>query len=238
MNIWANIRNVLIFAGLAGGGVFLFMSATSEIVDPNAVAQDTAGVEKDSPIILQTASPTRTDLIPLSKPLSLEASFGRMELTGVVEKHVSKNPLEALDFDRRWDVTLALEPPKPSSDLPPEKATDEVIEPEPEDVVEIDPEEFEDLSELPEDVQRAAQDAKNMLEAANTLLFDGLDMLRGMGSKRDEANQMLRDADDLFVKARERLMDAVMVAPNHPLLLSRMREIKAGLYSSRKHRTE
>ncbi len=233
MNIWPLVRLGMILAGLLGGGFFIYSGSTSEVIDPEAEALK-AG--KNNAYILQTAKPLPEGRSPLASPLSLEHQFGRAELIGKPVKHISKNPLEALSFDRQWDFNLDLEPPEPSSDLPPAQATDEVMEPEPEEIVEREP--IADMSDLPEDVQRRAKNAKAISEEAYTLYFDGMDLMQESAAKRHEANVMLRDAVEKFKKARDVLRDAMRNVPNHAVLMEMMRDIKAGMYAANKRRTE
>lgn len=233
MNIWATIRLGLILAGLAGAAAFVIAGITAEVEDPNASTGDT--VAKDSPIVLQTASPVSEEYLHLSKPLSLEARFGRSELTGVAAKSISNNPLAGLNFDRRWDISLVLDVPEQSADLPPDRANDEVIEPELEDIIS---DEADGLEDLPESIQNTANKASIMLVKANKLLSEGMKLSRGSTRQRAEGSLILKEADALFVEARDVLSEALMAEPNHPFLMSRMREIKAGLYSVRKHRID
>lgn len=223
----------MILVGLLGGGVFLYLGSTSEVIDPEVEQQE---AEKNNAYILQTAKPLPEGRSPLASPLSLEHQFGRAELTGQQVKHISKNPLEALSFDRQWDFNLDLEPPEPSSDLPPAQATDEIMEPEPEEIVKREP--IADMSDLPEDVQRRAASVKAISEEAYELYFKGMDLMQSSASSRDEANSLLREAVEKFKKARDVLRDAMRNVSNHALLMEMMRDIKAGLYAANKYRTE
>ncbi|MEE9310781.1 MAG: hypothetical protein V3V10_00085 [Planctomycetota bacterium] len=232
MNIWPLVRLGMILAGLAGGGLFIYSGSTSEVIYPEAEHQK---AEKNNAYILQTVRPLAEGRSPLASPLSLEHQFGRAELTGQRVRHIPKNPLEALDFDRQWDFNLDLEPPEPSNDLPPAQATDEVMEPEPEEVVEY--KQIADMSDLPEDVQRRAEDAKAISEEAYELYFEGVDLMQSSADGRDEANRLLGEAVEKFKKARDILHDAAKNNPAHAVLMDIMRDIKSGLFAANKYRT-
>jgi hypothetical protein len=224
----ALIRNALIFAGIAAGG-FLAISAT---IRSNAPPPDETESTVASPIMLNTGRPPDLGSVPLSRPISLESSFGRSELTGEEVSRVPENPLEELTFNRSWDVSLVLSPPKPPTDLPPEKATDEVGEPEQEDT---SLKKDLHLADLPNEAKRHAEAALADLQEGTRLLKTGLQESRKPGQEGREGREKMASAADFLRDARDKLTKALQLAPNHPELLRLMQEAKANLYICLKH---
>jgi hypothetical protein len=223
------IRNALIFAGLAAGGAFAIVQAVSSGPEES---QPAGQVAEASPIMLNTAKPPAQAKTPLNKPLSLESAFGRSELTGLPVSHVPDNPLDELDFDRRWDVSMALRPPKPPADLPPERASDEVVEPQTDDnSLNTDPE----LADLPNEAKQRAEAALVSLRDGTKLLKEGMNEFRRPGEEGVEGSRKVRKAADLLRDARDKLENALKLAPQHPELLRLMQEAKANLYICLKH---
>ncbi|MCA8913722.1 MAG: hypothetical protein KDB82_18705 [Planctomycetes bacterium] len=223
------LRNGLIFAGLAVGGALAILGAVQRDDSGEQGGDDTVA---EAPIVLNTAKPPDLGKTPLAKPISLESPFGRSELTGLPVNHVPDNPLEELDFDRRWDVSLALKPPKPPSDLPPEKATDEVLEPEP---AESSIEGNVHLDDLPNEARSHADAALINLRDGTRLLKEGMIEMRRPGQEGFEGAKKVRDAADLLRDARDKLEEALKFAPQHAELLRLMQEVKANLYICLKH---
>ncbi|MBZ0136009.1 MAG: hypothetical protein K8I27_06510 [Planctomycetes bacterium] len=218
----ALVRNILIFAGIAGGGVLAVMGARSN-EDAAAADQQAAA----APIVLNTAHPPEPAVTPLNKPISLESGFGRSELTGKDVLRVPENPLDELIFDRSWDISITLTPPKPPTDLPPEKASDEVSEPEQEDTSLQDEVNF---GNLPADARKHAEEALSDLREGTRILKEGLKESRKSGQEGRAGREKLAAAGDYFRDARDKLTKALQIAPNHPDLLSLMQETKANLY--------
>lgn len=221
-------RNVLIFAGIAGGAFFAISAARGGVTDESGTDEPAVS----SPIVLNTAKPVDLGKAPLSEPLSLEKGFGRSELTGEQVVRVPESPLEELSFDRRWDISLALTPPKPPTDLPPDKATDEVGEPEPEDVVEND--EFH-LAHLPNEARKIAEDAADDYRTGTSLLKAGLKESRLPGQEGKAGFEKMASAADLLTDARDKVTKALDYAPNDASLLSLMQKIKANLFVCKKY---
>jgi hypothetical protein len=219
----------LIFAGLAVGGTLAILGAMKQGEESDQPGEQMA---EELPILLNTARPPELGKTPLEKPISLESPFGRSELTGMSVTHVPDNPLEELNFDRRWDVSLALKPPKPPSDLPPEQAPDEVLEPEA-------PKESSrpkvSLDDLPNESKGHAEAAIISLRDGTKLLTEGMREMRLPGKEGAEGRQKIRDAADLLRDARDKLEQALKLAPQHAELLRLMQEVKANLYICMKH---
>ena len=226
----AIIRNGLIFLGIIVGGALAIGQAVSGGDDEGGGDGQTTVAA--SPILLNTAKPAETARTPLAKPLSLESAFGRSELTGLPINHVPSNPLEELDFDRRWDVSLAMRPPKPPADLPPERAKDEVVEPETDDTsLQSDVE----LADLPNEARQRAEAALISLRDGSKLLKEGMNEFRRPGEAGQEGRRKVRESADLLRDARDKLESALKLAPQHPELLRLMQEVKANLYICLKH---
>ena len=224
----ALVRNVLIFAGIAGGGALAIMGAVSSDEAEQQSSQQVA----DQPIVLNTAKPPDLGTTPLAKPISLESGFGRSELTGEEVLRVPDNPLDELLFDRRWDIQLALTPPKPPTDLPPEKASDEVGEPDHEDSSIKD--DFY-LSDLPNDARKHADEAIADLKEGTRFLKEGMRESRLPGQEGKDGRAKVATAADFLRDARDSLTKALQLSPNHPELLHLMQETKANLYICIKH---
>ena len=225
----ALIRNGLIFAGVILGGVLAVVQVAASGPDEEQAGEETVAAP---PIVLNTAKPPTIERTPLNSPLSLENAFGRTELTGLAVKRVPDNPLDELDFDRRWDVSLALRPPKPPADLPPERAKDEVAEPETNDTsLEADLH----LADLPGEAKQRAEDALVSLRKGTKLLKEGMREFRQPGEAGAEGSRKVREAADLLRDARDKLESALKLAPQHAELLRLMQEAKANLYICMKH---
>ena len=218
------LRNVLIFAGLGAGGFLGIRAAIATHEPKTPEARQTAN---QSPIVLNTASPPIPRLVQLRKPLALDSSFGRMELTGEKVTHIPRNPLHALSYTREWDVALVLAPPKPPVDLPPAPPEDEVREPKPADIPESA---FRDLSDLPRRAQTFAQ-------AGIKALTEGIRIYREAMTQRiryRERGELLADAARYFRDARDSLLEALEFSPDHRVLLRLIQETKANLYAANK----
>lgn len=224
----AIVRNALIFAGLAGGAVFAISAAIATKPETEDGQQQAA----ISPIVLNTARPPDLGQTPLNKPISLESGFGRTELTGEEVMRVPENPLDELIFDRRWDISLRLTPPKPPTDLPPEPASDEVGEPEPLDTPVKD--EYH-LGDLPNAARQHADAAIADYKEGTKLLKEGMRESRLPGQEGRDGREKVATAADLLRDARDNLTKALELAPNHPELLHLMQETKANLYICLKH---
>ncbi|MCB9932527.1 MAG: hypothetical protein H6841_03805 [Planctomycetes bacterium] len=223
------VRNGLIFAGMGIGGALAIAGAIASKEEPEQPGETAVA---SSPITLNTAKPPDLGKTPLAKPLSLESAFGRSELTGLPVAHVPLNPLEELDFDRRWDITLALKSPKPPVDLPPQPAPDEVAEPEHDDAsLRADVK----LDDLPNEAKQRANDALVSLRDGSKLLKEGMNQFRRPGEEGVQGSRKIREAADLLRDARDKLESALKLAPQHPELLRLMQEAKANLYICLKH---
>lgn len=231
MNIWAWLRNGLIFAGIAAGGVL----AVVQVVGA-AGGQDADEGEEEvvaQPVVLNTARPPELGKTPLSRPVSLESGFGRSELTGMPVSKVPENPLDEIPIDRRWDVNLALKPPRPPSDLPPARATDEVVQiDEPEEASARESFRFQNL---PPEARSIADNALVSLKEGTATLKKGMSQFRRPGQEGKEGQQMIREAAELLRDARDKLSSALELAPQDPELLRLMQEAKANLYICIKH---
>ena len=224
----AIIRNVLIFAGIAGGAALAILAAVSG-PDP---AEEQQQQVADSPIVLNTAKPPELGKTPLNKPISLESGFGRSELTGEEVLRVPENPLDELIFDRRWDISISLTPPAPPTDLPPAKASDEVGEPAAEDASLKDD---YHLADLPNEARTYADEAVTALKKGTNLLKEGMKESRMPGQAGREGRKKVADAADFLRDARDKLTKALQLSPNHAELLHLMQETKANLYICLKH---
>lgn len=229
MHSVALVRNVLIFAGIAGGGVLAIMGAVNS---SEQAEQENNQPVADSPIVLNTARPPELGKTPLNKPVSLESGFGRSELTGEEVLRVPENPLEELIFDRRWDISLRLTPPKPPTDLPPEAAPDEVGEPEPDEAPVKD---NYHLSDLPNEARKHADAAVADYKEGTRLLKEGMKESRKPGQEGRAGREKVTASADLLRDARDSLTKALQLAPNHPELLHLMQQTKANLYICLKH---
>lgn len=225
------LRNLLIVGGVAGGVALTVRGAIAELP-----AADHAGQAAPQPVTLNTARPPALPPAPLQNPLSLESVYGRGELTGQAVRRVPADPLEEVNLDRRWDVTLELPPPRVDNDLPAAKAGDEVAEPV---ATGASQDEF-DLSDLPEAAKAAAASGQDCLRQGMTLLRDGREMVQRMGSDNDrrEGQKKLEDATQMLEDARDHFRRALQLAPNHAALLALLQEAKAGIYSVTKFRVK
>ncbi|MCA8935890.1 MAG: hypothetical protein KDB68_06765 [Planctomycetes bacterium] len=223
------LRNGLIFAGITVGGALAIVGAMQGGEETEALGEE---VVADAPIVLNTAKPPNLGTTPLAKPISLESPFGRSELTGLPVTSVPDSPLDELDFDRRWDVSLALKPPKPPTDLPPEKATDEIVEPEREDT---SLEGRVELGDLPNESRQHAESALASLRDGTQMLKEGMSEMRRSGQEGVDGRRKVREAADLLRDARDKLELALKLAPQHAELLRLMQEAKANLYICLKH---
>lgn len=229
MQAIAILRNGLIFAGIVVGGGLAILGAIQGGDEEQPAGDDTVA---EAPILLNTAKPPSLGKTPLAKPISLESPFGRSELTGLPVTHVPDSPLDELDFNRSWDVSLELKPPRPPSDLPPEKASDEIVEPEPaESSLKTDA----DLDDLPSESRQHAQAALVSLRDGTKLLTEGLKEMRRSGQEGVEGRRKIREAAELLRDSRDKLELALKLAPQNPELLRLMQETKANLYICLKH---
>jgi hypothetical protein len=225
----ALVRNALIFAGVAVGGILAVSGAMSGGEESaESAAEQTAA----TPILLNVARPPELGSTPMGNPLSLESPFGRSELTGITIKRVPANPLDELDFDRQWDQSSVAKVPLPPADLPPEPATDEVAEPKRDDAsLEEEPE----LDDLPAEARQRADAALVSLRSGTKLLKEGMHEFRLPGEEGREGSRKVKEAADLLRDARDKLESALKLAPQHPELLRLMQEAKANLYICLKH---
>lgn len=225
----ALIRNGLIFAGIAVGGLLAVTGAIASTEEARAAETEHVAA---SPILLNVAKPPDLGSTPLSGPLSLESPFGRSELTGQPVRRVPQNPLEELDFDRSWDHVSAARVALPPADLPPEPATDEVAEPKRDETsLEGEP----DLDDLSPQARQRADAAVVSLRSGTKLLKEGMNEFRQTGEAGREGSRKIREAADLLRDARDKLESALKLAPQHPELLRLMQEAKANLYICLKH---
>ncbi|MBX3458904.1 MAG: hypothetical protein KF696_02925 [Planctomycetes bacterium] len=228
MFIGGLVRNVLIFGGLAAGGVMAVYGAVRPVNGGGEQVSDA----KPSPVVLNTARPPERPVIPLAKPVSLESGFGRTELTGVATKAVPINPLDELVIDRRWDVRNELPPPKPSSDLPPARASDEVAEPKSEpSTVHAE----YDFSNLPPEARARANEGVQALKEGTAMLKEGDRLFRRPGEEGQEGRRKIREAANILRNAKEKLEAALRLAPDNRDLHELLREAKANIYTCMKH---
>jgi hypothetical protein len=225
----ALLRNALIFAGIGVGGALAIAGAVSSRDEVEGAREQTADTK---PILLNVARPPELGSTPLSRPLSLEMPFGRLELTGIAVKTVPQNPLDELDIDRRWDHSTREKPPLPPADLPPAAAPDEVQEPvRDESSLEDEP----DWADMPGEARQRAEEALVSLRSGTKTLKAGMREFRQPGEVGIEGSRKIREAADLLRDARDKLESALKLAPQHPELLRLMQEAKANLYICMKH---
>lgn len=223
----------LLFAGLTIAGV-----AVGTLLAVQRGAKPVPGADADAPgpaptpIELITAKPLPPEFIRLQEPVSIEAAFGRSELSGMPVDHVPVSPLLELNLDRRWDVALQLAPPRPSGDLPPARASDEVVEPPADD--EAVSREYP-LRGLSGEALAAARQGLILLKSGFALLKEGESMYRDEGPRGAEGREKLREAAGALREAQERFRTALRHSPGHPDLNTLMRESKAMLYHCMKH---
>jgi hypothetical protein len=220
------VRNGLIFAGIAAGGI---LAVSGAIAGKEETAEHEQEPVAATPILLNVARPPELGTTPLGNPLSLESPFGRSELTGIP---VPPDPLEELDFDRAWDYSSTIKVPLPPADLPPEPATDEVAEPK-HDAASL--EEEPELDDLPSEARQRADAALASLRSGTKLLKEGMREFRLPGDEGREGSRKVKEAADLLRDARDKLESALKLAPQHPELLRLMQEAKANLYICMKH---
>jgi hypothetical protein len=235
MRVGSIIRNVLILGGIAGGVALGVHGGMQPVPQPAGAATGADGTQvgqAPSPIVLNTATPPDVPRLPLSKPLSLESTFGRSELTGVKVSRVPSNPLNELSFERRWDVVLAMKPPKPGADVAPNAATDEVTEPK---RSEATVEATYNFKGLPQDAQNRAQAGLKALRDGTDLLREGEQQFRNQGREGLEGRQKIRDAALILRDAISNFEAALRAAPTNRDLLNLMQESKANLYFCMKH---
>ncbi|MDH5642525.1 MAG: hypothetical protein OEY28_14650 [Nitrospira sp.] len=216
------IRNLLIFAGLAGGGWFAVSAAIEPSADKKDDKRTARGEQRYAVIEVAGEATPAPDIIPIVRPLSIESAFGRSLLTGEEGGGDQGDPLEMLDIDRTWDVVLAL--PEPVTDLRREipRASDEVEEREP-------VASGRDLKDLPDKVRELAENAKELIEEALT-------MMRASAPNRPEWNEVAAEAAGKLGEARDLLTKALDAVPEHRAMLDLMREAKAALYAANKSR--
>jgi hypothetical protein len=229
MQAIALVRNALIVAGVAVGGILAVSGAIGGEEEPTEQGQQQATA---TPILLNVARPPELGSTPLGNPLSLESPFGRSELTGIPVKRVPADPLEELDFDRSWDHSSTIKVPLPPADLPPEPATDEVAEPK-HDAASLEDE--PELDDLPAEARQRADAALVSLRSGTKLLKEGMREFRLPGDEGREGSRKVKEAADLLRDARDKLESALKLAPQHPELLRLMQEAKANLYICMKH---
>jgi hypothetical protein len=229
MQAIALVRNALIVAGVAVGGILAVSGAIGSEEEPTEQGQQQAAA---TPILLNVARPPELGSTPLGNPLSLESPFGRSELTGIPVKRVPADPLEELDFDRSWDHSSTIKVPLPPADLPPEPATDEVAEPK-HDAASLEDE--PELDDLPAEARQRADAALVSLRSGTKLLKEGMREFRLPGDEGREGSRKVKEAADLLRDARDKLESALKLAPQHPELLRLMQEAKANLYICMKH---
>jgi hypothetical protein len=229
MQAIALVRNALIVAGVAVGGILAVSGAIGGEEETTEQGQQQATA---TPILLNVARPPELGSTPLGNPLSLESPFGRSELTGIPVKRVPADPLEELDFDRSWDHSSTIKVPLPPADLPPEPATDEVAEPK-HDAASLEDE--PELDDLPAEARQRADAALVSLRSGTKLLKEGMREFRLPGDEGREGSRKVKEAADLLRDARDKLESALKLAPQHPELLRLMQEAKANLYICMKH---
>jgi hypothetical protein len=140
---------------------------------------------------------------------------------------VPRDPLAALNIERRWDMGMPPSVYRAPPDLPAQPAGDEVREP-PKQATprEITADEFADL---PSEARKYVEAAQKLYKQAQVLMEAVAPNHPDWSSKQGEAAETLK-------KARDQMYQALNVAPDSRALLDLMQQIKADLYACNKHR--
>lgn len=219
----AMARNLIIALGVVALIAQVAMAALSK----NKPEESLGGESQGTPVVLNTASPPQAPVLQLSKPASIEQPFGRTLLTGVQVEDVPRDPLLALNVERRWDSGAPAPIYKAPADLPAQPATDEVREPpRPAKPSEIPQSE---LSDLP-------AEARKRVESAQKLHKQARELMEAVAPNHPDWSAKQREAADLLKRARDDLYVALNEAPGSRVLLDLMQQVKADLYACNKHR--
>lgn len=227
------VRNVLIFLGVAAGVALFFFRIIPKQPEADGSDREAESAAPAAPVVLHTARPPSLRRSPLSKPVSLGSGFGRSELTGAEVARVPASPLDELDIDRRWDVNLDLRPPEPPSDLPSTPASDEVSPPD--EAEDPAPQAEYDINHLEPQARVYAREALETMNAGNEKLKEGSRLARRGGREGEQGRELIREAAALLRESRDTLEMALRLVPRDTELIRMMRDIKANLYVCMKH---
>ncbi len=217
------VRNFFIFLGLVGGGVLGWWRYTTEIAPQQAGAQVPANNVVASVALVPADMPFVREY-RLSDPASLDAAWGRRELTGIETAEAPKDALAALPIDRTHDHVLVTLAPLPPAELPP-AAPDEKVEPYELEAPETPP--VEDLASLP-------PLARGLAEAAAKLYADATRLQSAAKPGEDAYFKNQEAAGKILREARDKLDKALDIAPDAKVLLDMMQQVKLALFTANK----
>jgi hypothetical protein len=227
---FALIRNLLMVLGALVGGAFFFAVLASPPKETGRAAPD---APRALPVPVE--APVEAPPVVLERPLSLDASFGRSHLVGAELGPAPRNPLDSLDFERRWDANIALPPPELAPDLPAGRAHDEVSTPDEAPTPAITRERLP-RNQLPVEAQRLAQDAQVLFREAVELYETGWKLQQQGGDEERRGREMLAEARSKLETARDLAVRALTFAPDDRNLQALSHGIRQRLASIQRDR--
>lgn len=215
------MRNLLIFFGAVAGallGVWRFQSDAP----PPAVSPAKPDTGKAMPLVALPAAKGR--LLRLNNPASLDSPFGRELLTGMPATDRPNEPLTALPIDRSHDFAKPTLPAVPAGELPAASAPDEVRD---RDQISAPVFKAADMADLPAAARKLAEEATKMLEEVSRIQRSAPPNDPAYFGNQAKAAELLRPA-------RDKLYEALEIAPEAAVLVELMQQVKLALYTANK----